>query len=181
FRVFGFRPKIGPKDIGEDAFEKMKPEDMSDILREQVMSGYREKENLFGKDELEHVERLIILQIIDNQWIAHLQDMDHMKEGIGLRGYGHLDPLKEYQKEGFALFGELMDRIRAESLGMLFRIQIARRPETIPESKKRRMNLSRGDDSAVAPFKRKERKIGRNDPCPCGSGKKYKKCCGINA
>ncbi|MBN1277242.1 MAG: preprotein translocase subunit SecA [Deltaproteobacteria bacterium] len=181
FRVFGFRPKIGPKDIGEDAFEKMKPEDMSDILREQVMSGYREKENLFGKDELEHVERLIILQIIDNQWIAHLQDMDHMKEGIGLRGYGHLDPLKEYQKEGFALFGELMDRIRAESLGMLFRVQIARRPETIPESKKRRMNLSRGDDSAVAPFKRKERKIGRNDPCPCGSGKKYKKCCGVNA
>jgi len=74
-----------------------------------------------------------------------------------------------------------MDRIRAETLGMLFRIQIARRPEVLPERKKRSMNLSHGDDSAIATFKRKEKKIGRNDPCPCGSGKKYKKCCGANA
>jgi preprotein translocase subunit SecA len=181
FRLFGFRPKIGPKDIGEEAFDQLKAEDLNDLLKKEVLKAYREKEGLIGKDELKNVERLIILQIIDNQWIAHLQDMDHMKEGIGLRGYGQLDPLKEYQKEGFALFGELMDRIRAETLGMLFRIQIARRPEVLPERKKRSMNLSHGDDSAIATFKRKEKKIGRNDPCPCGSGKKYKKCCGANA
>ncbi|HOP48359.1 MAG TPA: preprotein translocase subunit SecA [Desulfobacteraceae bacterium] len=181
FRLFGFRPKIGPKDIGDEAFDQLKAEDLNDLLKKEVLKAYREKEGLIGKDELKNVERLIILQIIDNQWIAHLQDMDHMKEGIGLRGYGQLDPLKEYQKEGFALFGELMDRIRAETLGMLFRIQIARRPEILPERKKRSMNLSHGDDSAIATFKRKEKKIGRNDPCPCGSGKKYKKCCGANA
>ena len=77
-------------------------------MGEQVRSAYQQKEKLFGKEDLEQLERFIILQIIDNQWVAHLQDMEHMKEGIGLRGYGQLDPLKEYQKEGFALFGELI-------------------------------------------------------------------------
>ncbi|UCF82199.1 MAG: preprotein translocase subunit SecA [Desulfobacteraceae bacterium] len=181
-RLFGFRPKIGPEDIGEEAFDSLKVEDLIDLIGEQVRTAYQQKEKLFGKEDLAHLERLIILQIIDNQWVAHLQDMEHMKEGIGLRGYGQLDPLKEYQKEGFALFGELMDRIREETLSTLFRIQLIRqRPEEIPKKKKRPMHLSHGDEGArTATVRRKEKKIGRNDPCPCGSGKKYKKCCGAN-
>ena len=181
-RLFGFRLKIGPEDIGEEAFDGLKWEDLTDLVREQVLSAYQQKEKLFGKEDLEQLERFVILQIIDNQWVAHLQDMEHMKEGIGLRGYGQLDPLKEYQKEGFALFGELMDRIREETLSTLFRIQLIRqRPEEIPKKKKRPLHLSHGDEGArPATVRRKEKKIGRNDPCPCGSGKKYKKCCGAN-
>ena len=137
-RLFGFRLKIGPEDIGEEAFDGLKWEDLTDLVGEQVRSAYQQKEKLFGKEDLEQLERFVILQIIDNQWVAHLQDMEHMKEGIGLRGYGQLDPLKEYQKEGFGLFEELMDRIREETLNTLFRIQLIRqRPEEIPRKKKK--------------------------------------------
>ena len=106
--------------------------------------------------------------------------MDHMKEGIGLRGYGQLDPLKEYKKEGFALFEEIVERISEETLRTLLRIQMMKqRPEEMPKRKKRRLNLSHGDEgTAPVTVRRKEKKVGRNDPCPCGSGKKYKKCCG---
>ncbi|MFH1083395.1 MAG: preprotein translocase subunit SecA, partial [Pseudomonadota bacterium] len=132
-RLFGFRLKLGTEDIGEEAFDALKVEDLPDLIKEQVRAVYEERENLFGKEELRHLERFIMLQIIDDKWVAHLQGMDHMKEGINLRGYGQLDPLKEYQKEGFALFGELMDQIREETLSMLFRVQMVRqRPEERP-------------------------------------------------
>ncbi len=179
-RLFGCRLKIGPEEMGEEAFDALQVGDLDELIREQVMAAYREREDLIGKEDLEELERLLMLQIIDNQWIAHLQDMEHMKEGIGLRGYGQLDPLKEYQKEGFALFEGIMDRIREETLSTLFRIQFAKkRPEPIPEKKRRPMNLIHGEGGErPAPVRRKGKKIGRNDPCPCGSGKKYKKCCG---
>jgi preprotein translocase subunit SecA len=181
-RLFGFRPKIGPEDLGAEEFDSLKPEDLREIVAEQVKTAFLEKEKLFGKEELEEIERLIMLQIIDNQWVTHLQDMEHMKEGIGLRGYGQLDPLREYQKEGFALFEELMDRIREESLGTLFRLQLLRRkPEDVPRKKKKKLQMSHGDESdKPSTVRRKGKKVGRNDPCPCGSGKKYKKCCGRN-
>ncbi len=181
FRLFGFQSKIGPEDMGEEAFESLRVEGLVDLVKEQVLTGYHKKEEQFGKEDFEELVRLIILQIIDNQWVAHLQDMENMKEGIGLRGYGQLDPLREYQKEGFALFGELMDRIREETLTTLFRIQLVRRrPEAMPK-KKKALHLSHGEEDAKpATVIRKDKKIGRNAPCPCGSGKKYKKCCGAN-
>lgn len=180
FKQFGFRAKIGPEDIGEEVFDALKMEDLTVLIKDQIKSAYQEKEKLLGKQDLEHIERMIILQIIDNQWIAHLQDMDHMKEGIGLRGYGQLDPLKEYQKEGFVLFGEFMDHVREEILGTVFRIQLRRAPAEMPRKKKKTLNLSHGDGSADTTVRRKGKKVGRNDPCPCGSGLKYKKCCGKN-
>ncbi|MDY6973207.1 MAG: SEC-C metal-binding domain-containing protein, partial [Thermodesulfobacteriota bacterium] len=179
-RLFGSRPEIGPKDIGEEAFDALKAEELSSLIKEQVKSFYEERKKLFGKEDMEQLERMIVLQVIDNQWVAHLQDMEHMKEGIGLRGYGQLDPLKEYQKEGFALFGELMDRITEESLSTLFRIQMVRRsPEEFITRKRRPIHLSHGGEGVpLVTVRRKGKKIGRNAPCPCGSGKKYKKCCG---
>jgi len=111
-----------------------------------------------------------------------LQDMDSMKEGIGLRGYGQMDPLREYKKEGYALFEELMDRIREETLGTLNRLQVFRqRPQDLPRRKRGDMQLShgKGDGGTPATVKREGEKIGRNAACPCGSGKKYKKCCGV--
>ncbi|SPD75233.1 Protein translocase subunit SecA [uncultured Desulfobacterium sp.] len=177
-RQFGVRPRIGPQDV-ED-FDRLKVEDLGDMLEQQAQTAYAEKEKMFGKKELDQIERFIILQIIDDQWTAHLQDMDHMKGGIGLRGYGQLDPLKEYQKEGFALFEGMMERISTESLRMLFRIQLAKRPqEEVPARKRQNLQLSHGGGPVTV--RRSEKKVGRNEPCPCGSGKKYKKCCGAAA
>jgi preprotein translocase subunit SecA len=180
-RLFGFPPKIGPEDLGEEGFDQLKVEDMTDLIKDQVQASFEKRKKTFGEEDLRSLERFIVLKIIDDQWVAHLQDMEHMKEGIGLRGYGQLDPLREYQKEGFALFEELMDRIREESLTTLSRVQLLRqRPaEELPKKKKRAMHLSHGDDGGKpATVKREGKKIGRNAPCPCGSGKKYKKCCG---
>jgi preprotein translocase subunit SecA len=183
-RLFGFRPRIGPGDLGEEAFDDLRIEGLTDLIKEQARDAYQKREEQIGLEDLRALERYIILQIIDNQWIAHLQDMDHMKEGIGLRGYGQLDPLREYKKEGFALFEELMDRIREETLTTLSRIPVLRRrtaDEALTKKKKRAMNFSHGDEGGKAETVRREgKKIGRNAPCPCGSGKKYKKCCGAN-
>jgi preprotein translocase subunit SecA len=181
-RLFGFRPRIGPGDLGEEAFDDLRIEGLTDLIKEQARDAYQKREEQIGLEDLRALERYIILQIIDNQWIAHLQDMDHMKEGIGLRGYGQLDPLREYKKEGFTLFEELMDRIREETLTTLSRIPVLRRrtaDEALTKKKKRAMNFSHGDEGGKAETVRREgKKIGRNAPCPCGSGKKYKKCCG---
>ncbi|RJR41604.1 MAG: preprotein translocase subunit SecA [Desulfobacteraceae bacterium] len=181
-RMFGFLPKIGPEDIGEDEFFSLKPDGFAEMIREQVLEAQQKKLASFTKEELNSIHKFIMLQIIDNQWVAHLQDMEHMKEGIGLRGYGQMDPLREYKKEGFALFEQLMDRIREEILSTLSRLQIMKqRPpaEVVPARKKRQMHFSHGDEvEKPVTVKREGKKVGRNDPCPCGSGKKYKKCCG---
>jgi preprotein translocase subunit SecA len=181
-RLFGFRPIIGPEDMGEKAFQDLTVESLTDTIMSQVQAAYQKREREFGREDLKSLERFIILQIIDNEWVRHLQDMEHMKEGIGLRGYGQLDPLREYQKEGYALFEELMDRIREETLTMLSRIQIRReRPAEVPR-RKRAVHYSH-DDGGGKPetIRREGKKVGRNAPCPCGSGKKYKKCCGAKA
>jgi preprotein translocase subunit SecA len=181
-RLFGFRPRIGPKDLGKDEFESLTTEDLTEMIIKQVQEAYGKRGGEIRREDLESYEKIIMLQIIDNQWVIHLQDMEHMKEGIGLRGYGQLDPLREYQKEGFALFEELMDRIREEILMTLSRIQfLVRRPQDLPDKKKKRIQFSHGDEGGTpVTVKREGKKIGRNDPCPCGSGKKYKKCCGAN-
>ncbi len=181
-RLFGFVPKVGPEDLGE-SFKDLKQEELAGMLRAGAQEAQERRKQDIGEEDLATLQRIVMLQIIDEQWVAHLQDMEHMKEGIGLRGYGQLDPLREYKKEGYALFEELMDRIREESLGTLSRFQVLRqRPREAPSRKDRRMQLSRGDEEGPgAPVKREGEKIGRNAPCPCGSGKKYKKCCGANA
>jgi len=181
-RLFGFRPKIGSGDLGKEQFESLNTEDLAGMIREQVQEAYEKRSRDIGKETLESYERIIMLHIIDNQWVIHLQDMENMKEGIGLRGYGQLDPLREYQKEGFGLFGMLMDRIREETLMTISRLQLLRqRPEDMPKKEKKAMHFSHGDKGEKpVTVKREGKKIGRNAPCPCGSGKKYKKCCGAN-
>jgi preprotein translocase subunit SecA len=124
--------------------------------------------------------------MIDTYWKEHLLNLDHLKEGIGLRGYGQKNPLQEYKKEGFEMFSVMIDSIREQTLATLFRIKIKSDDDVdrdAMEKKKREqreMRMSRGSDSAQAqqPLKREGEKVGRNSPCPCGSGKKYKKCCG---
>jgi preprotein translocase subunit SecA len=181
-RIFGFRPMIGPKDLGEKQFEDLNPEILMELLKKQAKDAYERRMKDIGKENLESFQKIIMLQIIDKNWIMHLQDMDHMKEGIGLRGYGQLDPLREYKKESYSLFEELMNRVREEILSTLSRIQVRKPRQEEVQMKKRPMHFSHGDEEEKAvTVRRQTEKIGRNDPCPCGSGKKYKKCCGANA
>jgi preprotein translocase subunit SecA len=118
---------------------------------------------------------------VDNLWKDHLLSMDHLKEGIGLRGYAQQNPLLVYKKEGFEMFQEMIARIKEETLGILFRIQLAE-PQKMKEIRRpREQQLTysgSGEPQKKKPVKRADKKIGRNAPCPCGSGKKYKKCCG---
>ena len=121
-----------------------------------------------------------MLQTIDTAWKDHLLSMDHLKEGIGLRGYGQRDPLREYQREGYEMFVELIERIKEQTVANLMRLQLAREAdlEALTAPQERPVIFSHGGDEGPAPRKRESKKIGRNDPCTCGSGKKYKKCCG---
>jgi preprotein translocase subunit SecA len=122
-----------------------------------------------------------MLQTVDGMWKDHLLSMDHLKEGIGLRGYAQQNPLIVYKKEGFELFQDMISRVKNEVVSILFRIQISE-PEEIEDinkPKEQKLIFSGGDDTvAKKPVKREDKKIGRNDPCSCGSGKKFKKCCG---
>jgi preprotein translocase subunit SecA len=180
-RVFGFRPLISEKDLGEDEFLNLNPEILKELLKKQAREVYEKRLQEIGKENLENFQRILMLQIIDKNWIMHLQDMDHMKEGIGLRGYAQQDPLREYKKEGYSLFEELMNRVKEEILSTISRIQI-RRPQREELPKRRPMQFSHGDEvEKPVTVKRHGEKVGRNDLCPCGSGKKYKKCCGANA
>jgi len=158
---------------------------LSDALVERVQHRYEEKEALFGPPMMRWLERRIILDIVDTQWKDHLLSLDHLKEGIGLRGYGQKDPLVEFKKEAFTLFEEMMGRIDSETIRYLFLIQPARPEEEAREIERRQrrqqqqLQYQAGPAQAEAPKPvRTGAKVGRNDPCPCGSGKKYKKCCG---
>jgi preprotein translocase subunit SecA len=170
----------------------IRPEEASALTRERLLEkvmarvkeNYERKEIEFGSEALGQLEKAIYLQSIDTLWKEHLLAMDQLREGIGLRGYGQRNPLQEYQKEGYEMFMELISRIKEETLQKIFHIQIARPEEVerIEAERQRRQPLvmSHGTEAEekVKPVKREGKKVGRNDPCPCGSGKKYKKCHG---
>jgi len=158
------------------------PEAIQDMIVAALEGHLKSKENDFGESLMDYLMRVIMLQAIDSQWKDHLLAMDHLKEGIGLRGYGQKDPVREYQKEGYDMFMEMIGRIKYESVEKLCLVQIRREEEVerIEEKQRRNYRLSRGEDEpqASSPIRRSKPKIGRNDPCSCGSGKKYKNCCG---
>ncbi len=175
FKQFNFRIHLD-----DDTLDGLTVEGLSQFIYESAMKKYNEKEALIGNDDMRNLERMIILQTVDNLWKDHLLSMDHLKEGIGLRGYAQQNPLIVYKKEGFEMFNAMISRVKEETLGILFRIQIVE-PEKIEElaqPEEQEMTLSHGEPAAKKPIKRKDQKVGRNEPCPCGSGKKFKKCCG---
>ncbi|MBN1931309.1 MAG: preprotein translocase subunit SecA [Desulfobacterales bacterium] len=175
FKQFNIRLNIEKETL--DGFDS---ERLSEFIFDTAIQYYTEKEKAVGAEEFRHLERIIMLQTVDSLWKDHLLSMDHLKEGIGLRGYGQQNPLIVYKKEGFEMFQDMISRVKEEIIGILFRIQIAE-PEKIDElrlPKEQDLVFSSGDGPVKkTPVKRNEKKIGRNDPCPCGSGKKYKKCC----
>ncbi len=170
-------------------------DELADRLVEAIQRRYQEKEQLFGPEVMRWLERRVVLDVVDTQWKDHLLSLDHLKEGIGLRGYGQKDPLVEFKREAFVLFEEMMDRIDTETVRFLFLVQPARPeagaeaarqvPPPVLEAVERRrrqaqqnLQLQAGAKQEAPRPVRTGAKIGRNDPCPCGSGKKYKKCCG---
>jgi preprotein translocase subunit SecA len=217
---------LDPAQLADVPLEDMPPLEMSDTLRAMALKVYEEKEQALGFDPsiLRRVERDIMLQILDAQWKDHLYSLDHLKEGIGLRGYGQRDPLVEYKRESFDLFQAMKDRVEEDIVRYLWRIRpviqqqgegeagesaapapppppVARpparkaqqltfsggsstagpttgsRPPASPGTPLRPARTG-GDDAEVKTVRRDEPKVGRNDPCWCGSGKKYKKCHG---
>jgi preprotein translocase subunit SecA len=180
---FGFDLKtveIEPVELGYD--------ELAAALPEKMKARYEGKETLFGAPTLRWLERHILLDIVDAQWKDHLLTLDHLKEGIGLRGYGQKDPLVEFKREAFTLFDDLMDRIDTEAVRFLFLMQPAKPQEEAKQIEQRQrrqqqnLQFQAGPAQAEAPKPvRSGAKVGRNDPCPCGSGKKYKKCHGAAA
>ncbi|MBW1741865.1 MAG: preprotein translocase subunit SecA [Deltaproteobacteria bacterium] len=172
---FGFSLKLD-----RDTMDGLTRDGLAELMFESATKIYEEKETIFGSPQLRQLEQMIVLQVVDNLWKEHLLAMDHLKEGIGLRGYAQQDPLVVYKQEGFAMFKEMVGRIKEETVRFLFRVQIAK-PEEIAAKEKAEQDklvFSHGDEGGKKPVRRSKEKVGRNQPCPCGSGRKYKKCCG---
>ncbi len=206
-------------DTDDLDFSDRTSDEIRDTLWERVLKSYEEKEAIVPAEVLRRVERDVMLQIVDTQWKDHLYSLDHLKEGIGLRGYGQRDPLVEYKKESFELFQDMKNRVDEETVKLLWRLRPVMSDEGLPPAPRRAPARPRaplilsgpaeepvsafagatrsavatpvaapspsrqparvgGDDAVVKTVRREEPKIGRNDPCPCGSGKKYKKCHG---
>jgi len=204
-------------DTGPLDFSDRTSDEIRGMLWERILASYVEKEELVGREILQRIERDIMLQIVDQQWKDHLYSLDHLKEGIGLRGYGQRDPLVEYKKESFDLFQAMKERIDEEIVRYLWwlrpvlsedqeapMVRPMRRPRSplilsggasdaqpafggaalasaAAPARGRQPARVGSDDAPVQTVRREEPKVGRNDPCPCGSGKKYKKCHGAAA
>jgi preprotein translocase subunit SecA len=165
----------------QDALDGLSREGLAEMIAEAAAELYEQREKAIGSDQFRQLERIVMLQTVDSLWKDHLLSMDHLKEGIGLRGYAQQNPLIVYKKEGYEMFQDMIERIKEETLGILFRIQIEepKKIEEISQPQEQQLIFSGGDEGdKKAPVKRGGKKIGRNSPCPCGSGKKYKKCCG---
>lgn len=154
--------------------DEITKKDISDMLIDRAQKIYSKREEDLGRDLLREVERVVLLKVVDTKWMAHIDDMEELKRGIGLRSYGQKNPVVEYRMEGFDMFDAMIDAIREDTVRMLFTIQV-RRAAPAP---KREQVLNEGPQKAT--MQRKVTKVGPNDPCPCGSGKKYKKCCGAD-
>jgi len=173
----------------EEERANLKKEAFREKTMELVQKAYGAQEEANGPENMRQLEKILLLQIVDAGWKDHLLSMDHLKEGIGLRGYGQKNPLNEYKREGFELFNRLMEAIRTQAVSHLMRVRVMRQEDVdrLEEERRRKKEQelqmsvtaggedNEGDDKTV---KREGEKVGRNAPCPCGSGQKYKKCCG---
>jgi preprotein translocase subunit SecA len=163
--------------LKKEQLEELNFAQLEEKLHKLIKGAYESKERQMDSRMMRHVEKIIMLQVIDSLWKEHLYAMDQLKEGIGLRGYGQKDPLIEYKREGFEMFSQLMEQIKQETVKHVFRVQAVEEEER-REQNRRQHVMHQIKEPSHTPERRTEKKIGRNDPCTCGSGKKYKKCCG---
>ncbi|OPZ20955.1 MAG: preprotein translocase subunit SecA [Firmicutes bacterium ADurb.BinA205] len=170
----------GPEDLDfdEDDLSSVSKEDITSALSKKAGEIYQSKEEEYGSDVMRELERVILLKVVDTKWMAHIDDMEELKKGIGLRSYGQKNPVVEYRYEGFEMFDAMVDSIKEDTVRMLLTVKLQKNeaPEREQVAKPDAPNAGAGDGSFDGEPVR-VKKIGDNDPCPCGSGKKYKKCC----
>ena len=173
---FGWVLGDGELVFSDEELEKQTRTSISDYLIDKMKTMYAEKEARYGEKIIRELERVVMLKVVDTKWMAHIDDMQELKRGISLRSYGQKNPVVEYRYEGFDMFDAMVESIREDTVRMLLTIQIqgAQAPEREQVAKPDAPNKGSIEAKAAA------KKIGPNDPCPCGSGKKYKKCCGMN-
>ena len=165
----------------EDELKKVTIDSIVEEIQKNALEIYQEKENEFGKEMLREIERVILLKNVDNHWMDHIDAMEELKKGIRLRAYAQRDPVMEYRTEGFDMFDEMIDNIRDDTVKVLLNF---RTPGRVAPKRESAINEGpmltnvRVNSSGTSKTIRNTEKVGRNDPCPCGSGKKYKKCCG---
>ncbi|MBU3185694.1 preprotein translocase subunit SecA [Clostridium estertheticum] len=165
-----------PKDmVTVDELGKLTNEEIKEKLLEIAQRIYTQRGEDFDDEQIREVERVILLRVVDSKWMDHIDDMEHLKQGIGLRAYKQQDPTQAYQMEGSDMFAEMIYNIKTETIKYLFHVQIERAPEREMVAQ---ITSTNHDDSVKQEPTIKEAKTGRNDECPCGSGKKYKNCCG---
>ena len=167
---------LKPIELTEE-IKKMNKDEFKHMLKELATKFYESKEAEFpDAEQVREIERVVLLKVIDNKWMSHIDDMDQLRQGIGLQAYGQRDPLVEYKMSGYQMFDEMTAAIREDTVRILMHIRVEQKVEREPAAKVTGTN--KDDSAAKAPVKRNETKIYPNDPCPCGSGKKFKQCCG---
>lgn len=168
---------ISPITLSDEQRKGMKKNELKHMLKEAAIKLYEEKEAQFPQaEQMREIERVVLLKVIDNKWMAHIDDMDQLREGIGLQAYGQRDPVVEYKVNAYEMFDAMTAAIREDTVRILMHIRVEQKIEREPAAKVTGTN--RDDTTANAPKRRATQKIYPNDPCPCGSGKKYKQCCG---
>ena len=200
----GFKKELEKIVKDYDTDKKLRKKNLLKKVVSTAISAYKDKEKKVGEKALRRVEKIVMLKTIDHLWIEHIDNMQFLREGVGLRGYGQRDPLIEYKREGFEMYQDLLSNIRLQVIESLFKATIqvkstskkpedggveAEEAERVEEksyklsgpsdnqsSLLKNASVNRGEGGGQAPIR--EKKVGRNEPCPCGSGKKYKKCCG---
>jgi preprotein translocase subunit SecA len=167
-------------ELSEEDMSKLQKQDLIQCIKESCTKLYEEKETEFPEPEMiREAERVILLKVIDRKWMDHIDDMDQMRQSIGLRAYGQRDPLVEYKFAGYDMFNDMTASIRQDTVKAMMHLRVEQKVER--EEVAKVTGTNKDDTSVKAPVRRKSAKIGRNDPCPCGSGLKYKQCCGKNA
>ena len=158
----------------------MKKQELSHMLKEEAVKLYEEKEAEFPEaEQIREIERVVLLKVIDNKWMSHIDDMDQLRQGIGLQAYGQRDPLVEYKMSAYEMFDAMSAGIQEDTVRLLFHVKVEQKVER--EEVAKVTGTNKDESGPRAPKKRAADKIYPNDPCPCGSGKKYKQCCGRKA
>ncbi|KUJ89699.1 MAG: preprotein translocase subunit SecA [Thermoanaerobacter thermocopriae] len=163
-------------DVDIDRLDK---DVLADIIYEEAVRQYEKKEAEIGPEQMREIERIVLLRVVDTKWMDHIDEMDQLRQGIGLRAYGQVDPLIEYKKIAFDMFEDLIQSIQEDTVKFLYHIQINKDNMIQREQVAKPVSTNVDAEEKKQPVV-KGKKVGRNDPCPCGSGKKYKKCCGAN-
>jgi preprotein translocase subunit SecA len=173
--------EIFPTAVTEDSFEDARDvtvDELVEVLSDEAAQAYAQRETELTPQIMRALERRVVLSIIDNKWREHLAEMDYLRSGIGLRAMGQRDPLVEYQREGFEYFQDLVHTTKADSIRYMFHAEVVQQSAPVLKPSAVLTSSGKGDGSAPRPAQRVGAKIGRNEPCPCGSGKKYKRCHG---